>query len=59
LKEQAIFGRTFRTIAEIRSAVDHFVVTYNAHWRLARLGFRSPLEYRLHHSAGVNLPMAA
>jgi len=59
LKEQAIFGRTFRTIAEIRSAVDQFVVTYNAHWRLARLGFRSPLEYRLHHSAGVNLPMAA
>ena len=59
LKEQAIFGRAFRTISEVRSAVDEFVGNYNACWRLQRLGFRSPLEYRLHHSAGVNLPLAA
>jgi transposase InsO family protein len=59
LKEQAIFGRAFRTISEVQSAVDQFVANYNVNWRLARLGFRSPLEYRLHRSASVNMSLAA
>jgi putative transposase len=46
LKEQAIWGRIFHTAAEVRAAVADFIARYNAAWRLERLGYRSPLEYR-------------
>ena len=49
LKEQAIWGRTFRTAAEVRAAVSDFVARYNAAWRLERLGYLSPLDYRARH----------
>src|SRR3990172_1704136 len=42
LKEQAIYGRVFRDIEEVRRAVAEFVERYNAHWRLEKLGFRTP-----------------
>ena len=59
LKEQAIYGRIFHTAAEVRAAVATFVTHYNASWRLARLGYMSPLEYRARHAAAVSLGMAA
>jgi putative transposase len=46
LKEQAIYGRIFRTAAEVRAAVATFVTRYNAEWRLEKTGFRSPLQVR-------------
>jgi len=46
LKEQAIYGRIFRDLEEVREAVDAFVKRYNAHWRLEKLGFQTPLEAR-------------
>ena len=46
LKEQAIYGRVFRDIEEVRRAVGEFVERYNAHWRLEKLGFRTPYEVR-------------
>ena len=49
LKEQAIWGRTFRTAAEVRAAVTDFIARYNAAWRLERLGYLSPLDYRNRH----------
>ena len=49
LKEQAIFGRVFRNIEEVRRAVGEFVERYNAHWRLEKLGFRTPQEARQAH----------
>src|SRR3954469_3709667 len=49
LKEQAIWGRTFRTAAEVWAAVSDFVARYNAAWRLERLGYLSPLDYRNRH----------
>ncbi|WP_207462931.1 IS3 family transposase [Azospirillum sp. SYSU D00513] len=51
LKEQAIFGRVFRTAAEVRAAVMVFVELYNRSWRLERLGYKSPLEYRARYQA--------
>jgi len=59
LKEQVIFGQIFRTAAEVRAAVSEFVARYNNDWRLARLGFRSPLDYRARHTAVSNLRLAA
>jgi putative transposase len=46
LKEQAIHGRVFRNVEEVRSAVTAFKDRYNRHWRLEKLGFRSPYEAR-------------
>ncbi|MCW2241797.1 IS3 family transposase [Azospirillum canadense] len=51
LKEQAIFGRVFRTVAEVKAAVTAFVARYNASWPLERLGYRSPLAYRTRYAA--------
>ncbi len=46
LKEQAIHGRVFRNLEEVRAAVTEFKDRYNRHWRLEKLGFMSPLEAR-------------
>jgi transposase InsO family protein len=46
LKEQALHGRVFRNLEEVRAAVTAFAERYNRHWRLEKLGFMSPLEAR-------------
>ena len=46
LKEQAIYGRIFRNVEEVRQAVGAFVETYNAEWRVEKNGFVSPREAR-------------
>jgi len=46
LKEQAIHGRVFLDIEEVRDAVRTFVTNYNEHWRIEKLGFRSPAQAR-------------
>ena len=50
LKEQVIQGRIFRNVEEVRDAVTAFRDRYNRHWRLEKLGFRSPYEVRQHHA---------
>ena len=37
LKEQAVYGRVFRNLAEVRAAVAAFVERYNQCWRLEKL----------------------
>jgi putative transposase len=46
LKEQAIHGRVFQTIDEVRDAVRAFVARYNAEWLVEKNGHRSPLDAR-------------
>ena len=46
LKEQAIYGRIFRNVEEVRQAVGAFVELYNAEWRVEKNGFVSPSETR-------------
>lgn len=46
LKEQAIYGATFRNGEEVRAAVGKFVETYNAQWRVEKNGGISPREAR-------------
>jgi putative transposase len=50
LKEQAIQGRIFRNLEEVRQAVTEFRERYNCHWRLEKLGFMSPREVRQAHA---------
>jgi transposase InsO family protein len=42
LKEQAIYGRVFRNIQEVRSAVADFIMKYNQQWLIGKRGYRSP-----------------
>ena len=46
LKEQAIHGRIFQTIDEVRDAIRTFVTRYNAEWLIEKNGHRSPLDAR-------------
>ena len=46
LKEQAIRGRIFETIAQVRDAVRTFVARYNAEWLIEKNGYLSPLDAR-------------
>ena len=52
-EEEAIHGRIFRTVEELRLAVAAFVERYNAHWRVEKLGFLTPIEARLRHAQAV------
>ena len=55
LKEQAVYGRVFRNLAEVRAAVAAFVERDNQCWRLEKLAYRTPSEarepYELRHAA--------
>ena len=55
LKEQAIYGRVFENLADVRAAVAEFVERYNQCWRLEKLAYQTPLEarkeYELRHAA--------
>ena len=46
LKKQAVYGRVFRNLAEVRAAVAEFVERYNQCWRLEKLAYRTPREAR-------------
>ena len=46
LKEQAIYGRVFRNLEEVRQAVAEFVELYNSQWLVEKNGYRSPLQAR-------------
>jgi len=46
LQEQAIYGRTFDTIEEVRQAVVDFVELYNDQWLIEKNGYLSPCQAR-------------
>jgi transposase InsO family protein len=49
LKEQAIHGRIFQNLEEVRVAVAEFVEQYNKTWRLEKIGYQTPIEAREEH----------
>jgi putative transposase len=53
LKEQAIYGRVFRNIHEVRSAVADFINKYNQQWLIGKLGYRSPDQARREYFQAV------
>ena len=46
LKEQAIYGRVFRSVEDVREAVKKFVDLYNHEWRVEKNAFTAPRETR-------------
>ena len=49
LKDQAIHGRIFQNLQEVRAAVAEFVELYNKTWRLEKIGYQTPIEAREAH----------
>jgi len=43
-KKQAIYGRVFKNVEEVRKAVEAFLKQYNEMWLTEKLGFRSPAQ---------------
>ena len=50
LKEQAIHGRVFRNVEDLRVAIGAFVKNYNEKWLVEKLGFVSPRRARELHA---------
>ena len=50
LKEQAIHGKIFQNIDEVRVPVAEFVERYNTQWRLGKLDYMTPVEAGEEHS---------
>ena len=46
IKQQVIHGRYFNSINDVRAAIAAFVDSYNQHWRIEKMGFKSPSEAR-------------
>lgn len=51
LKEQAIYGRVFQTVEEVREAVGAFIQRYNEQWRVEKIAFLTPRQARDQWSA--------
>jgi transposase InsO family protein len=51
LKEQLLWVRAFRTVEELRQALQQWLETYNEHWLIERHGYRSPAQVRREHLA--------
>ena len=52
LKEQAIHGKIFRSIDELRAALAEFVEQYHTQWRLEKMDYQTPVEARNQHLLG-------
>lgn len=59
LKEQAIHGRVFQNVADVRRAVAEFVELYNEHWLVEKNGFKSPRQARRDWQARQEMLKAA
>jgi putative transposase len=46
MKEQVIYGTTFRGVEDLREALMDFKERYNRHWRVEKNGYRTPYEMR-------------
>jgi putative transposase len=59
LKEQAIYGRVFQNLQEVREAVRSFVDNYNREWLVEKNGFKSPWQAKAQWLAQASLARAA
>jgi len=46
LKQQAIYGRVFKNLEEVRQVIAEFVDLYNDQWLIEKNGYKSPLAAR-------------
>lgn len=58
LKEQLLWIRRFRSLNELREALQAFRHRYNHHWIIERLGYQTPVQARASF-AHLETPLAA
>lgn len=51
MKQEMYYGRTYYSYDELKVAIDRYIKYYNEHRIKQRLGYMSPVEYRLKHAA--------
>jgi len=51
MKQEMYYGKTYYSYNELRIAIDKYIKYYNEHRIKQRLGYMSPVEYRLKHAA--------
>ena len=51
MKQEMYYGRTYHSYDELKSAIDRYIKYYNEDRIKERLGYMSPVEYRLKHAA--------
>jgi len=59
LKEQAIYGRIFHSLEDVRRAVGEFVERYNDQWLVEKNSFKSPRQARWDWQAASEMLTAA
>jgi transposase InsO family protein len=51
LKQEIYYGHTYHSFDELEQAIRHYITYYNNHRIKAKLGWLSPVDYRLRHAA--------
>ena len=51
LKQEIYYGHTYHSFDELERAIRHYITYYNKQRIKAKLGWLSPVDYRLHHAA--------
>ena len=51
LKQEIYYGHTYHSFDELEQAIRHYITYYNKHRIKAKLGWLSPVDYRLRHAA--------
>ena len=51
LKQEIYYGHTYHSFEELERAIRHYITYYNKHRIKAKLGWLSPVDYRLYHAA--------
>ena len=51
LKQEIYYGHTYHSFEELKQAIERFIKYYNERRSKEKLGWCSPVEYRLRHTA--------
>ncbi|MCI1823524.1 MAG: IS3 family transposase, partial [Megasphaera sp.] len=51
LKQELYYGRTYHSFEELQKAIQTYIIYYNNRRIKAKLGWLSPVNYRLRHVA--------
>ena len=55
LKQEIYYGRIFYSYEELKSEIERFIKYYNEDRIKEKLGWMSPVQYRIHHSESISI----
>ena len=54
LKQEIYYGRIFYSYEELKNEIERFIKYYNEDRIKEKLGWMSPVKYRIHHSESIS-----